>query len=123
MLDAIDKGRLRERAGETGDFLIGALEHLASTERGALIGRVSGSGLFVGVEFVSDRERRTPATQQTSLLCSRLKDLVSERRPRPSPLPALAAPPRPRSLSRCNRSPFVASPSPPTSDGLTTRRV
>ena len=33
-----------------------------------------GSGLFVGIEFVTDAEARTPATAGASVLCSRLKD-------------------------------------------------
>ena len=39
----------------------------------ALIGDVRGRGLFIGVDFVSDRDQRTAATTQASLICSRLK--------------------------------------------------
>jgi hypothetical protein len=41
---------------------------------GVWVGDVRGSGLFLGVELVTDRGSRTPATAATSLLCSRLKD-------------------------------------------------
>ena len=41
---------------------------------GALVGDVRGSGLFIGIEFVREREGRTPATEETNRLCSRLKD-------------------------------------------------
>ena len=39
-----------------------------------LIGDVRGSGLFLGIELVRDRVQKTPATAETSLVCSRLKD-------------------------------------------------
>ena len=68
--------RLRERAAETGEWLRSALRKLADEEdaHGALVGDVRGSGLFIGIEFVRERDGRTPATAETNRLCSRLKD-------------------------------------------------
>ena len=43
-------------------------------EVGNKIGNVRGKGLFLGIEFVNDRQTLEPATKLTSLLCSRLKD-------------------------------------------------
>ena len=34
----------------------------------------SGCGLFIGVEFVRDRATLSPATAETSMVCTRLKD-------------------------------------------------
>jgi len=57
-----------------GEALQAALGGLASSADGALIGQVRGSGLFVGIEFVRDRSTLEPASLETSLLCSRLKE-------------------------------------------------
>ena len=50
------------------------LTSLARQPHGALIGEVRGSGLFIGIEFVRDRATREPATAETSVICSRMKD-------------------------------------------------
>lgn len=42
-------------------------------QAGVWVGDLRGSGLFIGIEFVTDRATRAPATAHTSLLCSRLK--------------------------------------------------
>ena len=42
---------------------------------GRYIGDVRGAGLFIGIEFVRDRLTKQPATAETNLLCSRLKDV------------------------------------------------
>jgi 4-aminobutyrate aminotransferase-like enzyme len=41
----------------------------------ALIGDVRGSGLFLGLDFVLDRETREPAPRQASYIVNRLRDL------------------------------------------------
>lgn len=76
VFETIERERLRERAAETGEWLRSALRKLADEEdaHGALVGDVRGSGLFIGIEFVRERDGRTPATAETNRLCSRLKD-------------------------------------------------
>jgi 4-aminobutyrate aminotransferase-like enzyme len=43
-------------------------------ERHALIGDVRGSGLFLGVDLVVDRESRTEATVQAAYVTNRLRE-------------------------------------------------
>ena len=76
VFETLEKEGLRTRALETGEWLRDALRKLSKEEaaHGARVGDVRGSGLFIGVEFVRDHASRTPATAETNLLCSRLKD-------------------------------------------------
>jgi 4-aminobutyrate aminotransferase-like enzyme len=60
VLDVVDDERLVERARHLGDHARVRLGELA--ERYAVIGDVRGPGLFIGVDLVSDRETREPAT-------------------------------------------------------------
>ena len=53
VLDAIEKQKLQANALEVGTHLKDRLESLK--QQHGLIGDVRGSGLFIGVEFVSDR--------------------------------------------------------------------
>lgn len=66
VLDVIQDEGLQARARRLGGELIAALSALAS--RHAAVGDVRGRGLFVGVEIVSDRERRTPDAATASAL-------------------------------------------------------
>ena len=75
VLDVIHRERLREHAATVGAALREALQALARSAEGALIGDVRGVGLFLGIEFVRDRATLQPATKETSYLCSRLKDV------------------------------------------------
>jgi len=43
-------------------------------EKFSLIGDVRGSGLFLGIELVADRETREPATKQASYVVNRLSE-------------------------------------------------
>ncbi|KAJ1636881.1 pyridoxal phosphate-dependent transferase [Pavlovales sp. CCMP2436] len=74
MLSELERLGLRARATATGAELRAALGMLASAPHGLLIGDVRGEGLFVGLDFVTDRETRAPATAEASYLCSRLKE-------------------------------------------------
>jgi len=74
VLDEIERLGLKQRAAATGAALKQGLSTLAQSEDGALIGDVRGSGLFIGIEFVRNRETREAASAETSRLCSRLKD-------------------------------------------------
>jgi 4-aminobutyrate aminotransferase-like enzyme/Ser/Thr protein kinase RdoA (MazF antagonist) len=73
VLDVLRDERLGENATRVGRRLIEALRGLM--EKHALIGDVRGAGLFLGVEFVLDRETRTPAPRQARYIVNRLRDL------------------------------------------------
>lgn len=62
-----------ENARVVGGYLKARLEALG--ERFPLIGAVHGMGLYLGVEFVRDRESLLPATEETVAICDRLLDL------------------------------------------------
>ena len=73
VLDVIHDERLQERALHVGEHLRQGFRELASHY--TLIGDVRGLGLFVGVEFVCDRDTRTPAPDATAYVCNRLREL------------------------------------------------
>lgn len=70
VLDVFRDERLQENAADTGAYLKGRLEALAT--RHPLIGAVHGLGLYLGVEFVRDRAALEPATEETAAICDRL---------------------------------------------------
>eukprot|EP00415_Alexandrium_ostenfeldii_P000971 UN0971 len=72
MLDVLRDERLQEHAARVGAHLQERLRALQ--EKRQLIGDIRGRGLFVGVEFVRDRETLEPATQETSEVCARMKE-------------------------------------------------
>ena len=72
VLDVIEREGLREHARVTGDYLMARLRELG--ERHALIGDVRGSGLFIGVELVTDRHERTPAGREAAYVANRMRD-------------------------------------------------
>lgn len=71
-LDVIDADGIRENARRVGGHLKARLEALADEH--ALIGDVRGAGLMLGVEFVTDRETKAPATDATAEILERTKD-------------------------------------------------
>lgn len=73
VLDIMSDESLPENARIVGDALKEQLEELA--QRFPLIGAVHGMGLYLGVEFVRDRESLEPATGETEAICERLLDL------------------------------------------------
>ena len=73
VLDIMADERLAENVRVVGDHLRGRLEELAT--RHPLIGAVHGSGMYLGVEFVRNRETREPATEETDAICERLREL------------------------------------------------
>lgn len=73
VLDVIEQEKLQENALTVGRHLKGRLEKLADEHD--IIGRVHGSGLYLGVEFVRDRTTLEPATEETEGICNRLLDL------------------------------------------------
>jgi 4-aminobutyrate aminotransferase-like enzyme len=73
VLDVIRDEGLQANAALVGAYLKGRLEELAG--RHALIGAVHGSGLYLGVEFVRDRDTLEPATEETMAICDRMLGL------------------------------------------------
>ncbi|HNP64765.1 MAG TPA: aminotransferase class III-fold pyridoxal phosphate-dependent enzyme [Woeseiaceae bacterium] len=73
VLDVIENDNLIENGRRVGDYLREQLCALAN--RHELIGDVRGHGMLAGIEFVTDRDNRTPATSETA----RLLELMRER--------------------------------------------
>lgn len=73
VLDILHDEALQENARTVGDHLKGRLQALG--ERFRIIGAVHGMGLYLGVEFVRDRETLEPATEETAAICDHLLDL------------------------------------------------
>ncbi|MFN8670029.1 MAG: aminotransferase class III-fold pyridoxal phosphate-dependent enzyme [Gemmatimonadaceae bacterium] len=63
---------LQENARVVGNHLLSGLRELQS--RHALIGDVRGMGLFIGVDLVTDRASRAPATAAASYVVNRLRE-------------------------------------------------
>jgi 4-aminobutyrate aminotransferase-like enzyme/Ser/Thr protein kinase RdoA (MazF antagonist) len=72
VLDVLRDERLQQNAARVGARLIAGLRDLA--KRHALVGDVRGSGLFLGVELVQDRETRAPAPRQSGYIVDRLRE-------------------------------------------------
>ncbi|XP_060935052.1 5-phosphohydroxy-L-lysine phospho-lyase [Limanda limanda] len=72
VLDVIEEEDLRGNAMKVGSYLKELLAKLQT--RHQIIGDVRGVGLFVGLELVTDREQKTPATQTAALVVKRLKE-------------------------------------------------
>ena len=75
VLDVIESEKLQERAYTVGSYLKSRFIDLQS--RLDIIGDVRGSGLFLGVELVRNRETKEPASEETSFLCTTLKEKYS----------------------------------------------
>jgi 4-aminobutyrate aminotransferase-like enzyme len=72
VLEVLREERLQENARRVGDHLIAQLKLLQ--QKHVLIGDVRGSGLFLGLDFVLDRETREPAPEQASYVVNRLRE-------------------------------------------------
>lgn len=72
VLDVLEEENLQQNALRVGAYLIEDLRSLQT--RHTLIGDVRGSGLFLGIDFVLDRETREPAPLQASYVVNRLRD-------------------------------------------------
>lgn len=73
VLDVMEEEGLWNNARETGRYFKARLEELV--ERFPLVGAAHGSGFYLGLELVRDRETLAPATEETARLCDRLRDL------------------------------------------------
>lgn len=72
VLDVIEKEDLRGNATRVGAVLKKLLTDLHSKHE--IVGDVRGVGLFVGLELVTDRELKTPATKTAAYVVKRLKE-------------------------------------------------
>jgi 4-aminobutyrate aminotransferase-like enzyme/Ser/Thr protein kinase RdoA (MazF antagonist) len=72
VLDVLEEEKLQGNALRVGQFLIAGLKELQ--KKYALIGDVRGSGLFLGIDLVRDRETRAPATDEADYVVNRLRD-------------------------------------------------
>jgi 4-aminobutyrate aminotransferase-like enzyme len=72
VLDVLEEEHLQENALGVGSFLYAQLKALQGKH--ALIGDVRGSGLFLGLDLVLDRDTREPAPQQASYVVNRLRE-------------------------------------------------
>ena len=73
VLEVLAAEDLQAHARAVGERLLARLRELQ--QRHALIGDVRGAGLFLGVELVTDRETRSPATQAASAVVNRMREL------------------------------------------------
>ena len=73
VLDVLERDGLQENALVVGDHLKSRINELAT--RHPLIGTVHGSGLYMGVELVRDRQTLEPAVAETAGICERLREL------------------------------------------------
>jgi len=63
---------MAENARRVGKYWMGILTSLQ--QHYALIGDVRGSGLFLGVDLVNDRDSRAPASEQAEYVVNRLRE-------------------------------------------------
>ncbi|WP_314386529.1 aminotransferase [Pseudomonas brenneri] len=73
VLDVMEEEKLWENAQVVGGHFKARLEALIA--RHPLVGAVHGSGFYLGLELVRDRQTLEPATQETARLCDRLREL------------------------------------------------
>ncbi|OJF92106.1 aminotransferase [Pararhizobium antarcticum] len=73
VLDVLSDENLQENARRVGAHLKMRLEALGL--RFPIVGAVHGMGLYLGLEFVRDRQTLAPATQETAAICNRLLQL------------------------------------------------
>ena len=72
VLDIVDDEGLQANAAVMGQRLLTGLRRLQQEHE--IIGDVRGRGLFIGVELVTDRVSRTPATALAGYVSNRLRD-------------------------------------------------
>ena len=72
VLDVIEEEGLQEHARRVGEQLLAGLKGLV--ERHPIVGDARGTGLFQGIELVTDRESLDPAPRHASYLVERMRD-------------------------------------------------
>jgi 4-aminobutyrate aminotransferase-like enzyme len=73
VIDVIERDKLRENALNVGNYLIDGFRKMQ--QRFDIIGDVRGQGLFLGIELVTDRKTKAPATA----LARKINDGARER--------------------------------------------
>ncbi|WP_409298592.1 aminotransferase [Pseudomonas sp. KCJK8993] len=73
VLDVMRDEGLWDNARVVGEHFRQRLEALK--ERHPLVGAVHGSGFYLGLELIRDHQTLEPATEETALLCERLREL------------------------------------------------
>jgi 4-aminobutyrate aminotransferase/(S)-3-amino-2-methylpropionate transaminase len=63
MINVLQKEKIIENAAKVGEHLLGVLRDMQ--EEHPMLGDASGRGLFIGVEFVRNKETKEPASQET----------------------------------------------------------
>jgi 4-aminobutyrate aminotransferase-like enzyme/Ser/Thr protein kinase RdoA (MazF antagonist) len=72
VLNVVLEEQLQEHARHVGEHLLARLRGFG--ERYSIIGDVRGSGLFIGVELVRNRDTREPATAAASQIVNRMRE-------------------------------------------------
>jgi len=72
VLDVLEEEQLQANAAAMGALLLSGLAELG--RRHPLVGDVRGTGLFIGIELVTDRDTREPATRQASYVKNRMRE-------------------------------------------------
>ena len=72
VLDVLREEKLQQNALEVGNYLKISLHALQN--KYPIIGDVRGSGLFLGIDLVNDRDTRSPAPDQATYITNRLRD-------------------------------------------------
>lgn len=73
VLDVMEEEKLWESARVVGGYFKERL--LTLIDKHPLAGAVHGSGFYLGLELIRDRETLEPATEETAYLCDRLREL------------------------------------------------
>ncbi|MFY1666104.1 aminotransferase [Pseudomonas sp. Pseu.R1] len=73
VLDVMEEEKLWENAQVVGGYFKERL--LALIDKHPLVGAAHGSGFYLGLELVRNRETLEPATEETTYLCDRLREL------------------------------------------------
>ena len=73
VLDVMEEEKLWENVQVVGDHFKARLEALI--DKHPLVGAVHGSGFYLGLELIRNRQTLEPATAETALLCDRLREL------------------------------------------------
>jgi len=72
VLDVIEKEKLQQNALHVGQHIVDGIRSLAT--RHECIGDVRGTGLFLALELVSDRQARSPATKLAATIVNDLRE-------------------------------------------------